>query len=249
MNLKSNVLKIAVVIALIIMLVPVIAAEDTSANAESVDENGDVISEDIDDDDLSDEDDGDDETDDEDDEADDEDDEELDDDDEIPVTGHAKGSADLKVSTFSDPEQVRVGELANFGILVENLGPDTASNVIVRFGFITGDVRLLAAQATKGTFDTLHGIWYVGDLAAGESAALAMVGQVLSSEHVTLMAIATSDTPDPDLSNNVAFSVVDVVGDVEKTQSSNELPATGNPIALAVLALLSCVGLSFRRRL
>ena len=251
MNLKSSILKIAVVIALICMLVPVIAAEDVddSAVAESVDASTDVISEDISAaDELTADEDADDVIDDEDDELiDDEDDELIDDegvDDE--ADDEDDGVADLQMSVITPKPTVAVGDLAKVGILVYNNGPDTASNVVVRCALISGHMYIINAQPSQGEFDSYYGLWYVGDLEPGEFAFLAIEGVVLSDEDLLLVATVTSDTPDPDMSNNIAFGFIEV--GPEESAASETLPATGNPIALALLALLSVVGVSLRRK-
>jgi hypothetical protein len=245
MNLKTSVLKIAVVIALICMLVPVIAAEDVdnSALADDVDD-GDVISEDADttdDGDDEDLDDTDEEIDDEDEEGygEDGDDAELDGDD----------SADLQVVVLNSPQKADVGDLVEFGILVANKGPDTSHNVIVRCQLVLGSMKLTDIKLTQGTFDMKTGLWYVGDLAPGQVAGLYLQGIVLTPEDLLLKATVTSDTYDPDLSNNVGYAFIDVAGDEEVPEQSREtLPETGNPVALAMLALLSIAGVGLRKK-
>lgn len=260
MNLKSSILKIAVVIALICMLVPVIAAEDVDDTAvtESVDASTDVVSEDIsaadeltaDEDATTVEEDADDE-DPDDEAADDEGTEEGDEEDEGEVVDDAEDgaedeSADLQISVIAPKNKVAVGDLAKFGILVYNNGPDAASNVVVRCALISGHMYVIKAVPSQGEFDTYNGIWYVGDLEPGEYAFLAIEGVVLSDEDLLLVATVTSDTPDPDESNNLAFGYIDVVAGEEP--AAETLPATGNPIALALLALLSVAGVSLRRK-
>lgn len=256
MNLKSSILKIAVVIALICMLVPVIAAEDVDSSAEavSVDESTDVISVDTDTADDGADEDLDDEAVDDDEEVDDEADDEIeeDDDEEVDdVDGAAEDeSADLVVNVITPQTKVKVGDLTNFGIVVYNKGPDTASNVIVRCALISGKVYVLDYSATQGTFDSYTGLWYVGDLEPGQYAVLSILGKVLSKADIVIVATVTSDTYDPDETNNVALGFIDVVSAAEDSaeEVSETLPATGNPIALAALALLSVAGISLRRR-
>lgn len=260
MNLKSNILKIGVVIALIIMLIPVIAAEDVDNTDLSVDvDDADAISEDVSDDDADDE--SDEEIDDEDDDEE-LDDEEIDDeDDDISfkndlILAYAdadpdEGVADLQISVLTPKGPIQAGDLAKFGIVVYNNGPDTASNVQVAAKFISGDVMILGTQATQGDFiGIINGVmyWVVGDLPAGQAACLFILGKALSNEDILLEAMVFSDTYDPDLSNNVDFGFIQV-GELDSAvEAASELPATGNPIAMALLALLSVVGLSFRRK-
>lgn len=249
-NLKSNILKIGVVIALICMLIPVIAAEDVDDSAVADAVNDDVVSEDItqDDDELSDDADEDLEEDDENlDEEYEEEIDELDDGADVALKGE---SADLEVTVISDVSKADVGDLVKFGIMVYNDGPDTAYNVIVANGFISGDVKILSGKVSQGVFNPKTGIWHVGDLAPGEFALMTMVGEVLSNEDICLITVATSDTPDPNLANNIVKLIIEVGGDAESGDeaASSELPATGNPIVMMLLALLAIVGLSLKRK-
>lgn len=246
MNLKANLLKIAVVIALICMLIPVIAAEDVDSTAVAQDGDDDAISADDDTDDADDEDeDADDE-----DETDEEEDEEVDDEDGADVAASGLGVADVGVSVITDTDNAKIGDLVKFGIIVYNNGPDTATGVVVREGLTSGDVKYLGAEVTQGIFDPVSGIWYVGTLAPGDIALLTIVGQVLSNEDINMMAIVTSNNYDPDLSNNVASAYISVgsAAAEEVSEAVSELPATGNPVALALLAVLSVVGVSLRRK-
>lgn len=276
MNLKSNILKISVVIALIFMLVPVIAAEDVddsvieaaddSINAEvddsvteAVDDSinteyendelaeslDDSLAENLDDDPVE-------ATSDEGNENQDATDDVLQ---EAVSADYAGGygpgeeSADLEVSVITPTKKVHAGDITGFGLFVKNNGPDTAYNVIVRAALISGSINILAGIPSKGYYEIYKGIiyWYVGDLAPGENATLALAGPALSEDDIIVLATVTSDTLDPDLSNNIAIGVIDVVTE-EVAEAGVEMHATGNPIVLALLALLSVAGLSLRRR-
>ena len=252
MNIKSNILKITIVLALIFMLVPVIAAEDVddAVYTESVDEDI-WISEDVAaDDSLAADDDADDEVDDE------ADDEEIDDETyggeegDIAYMADSDESADLQITLISNAKHVKPGDLANFGIIVANYGLDTAHNVKINFAFYTGDVFALTGSATKGVYDIARGIWIIDELAPGEVAALAFKGLVLSNKDLILVASVISDTPDPDLSNNIAMLFIKNVGGqiADVSAAEDTLPATGNPIMLALLALISLAGACLGRR-
>ena len=279
MNLKSNILKISVVIALIFILVPVIAAEDVddsvytesadvsvteaiddSVYTEAIDytdelsESDDNLNENLGDDTAADatndennenlgDDTAADATDDENNEEQDETEDNADENDDFSVDAYGEKSADLEVSVITPYKKVHVGDITVLGIFVKNNGPDAASNVIVRAKLLSGNMHILAGFPSKGYYVIYQGVlyWYVGDLDAGENATLPIVGQVLSEEDIILVASVTSDTPDPDLSNNIAVGFIDVV-----PESSQVMHATGNPIVLALLALLSVVGISLR---
>ena len=255
MNLKSNILKIGVVIALIFMLIPVIAAEDVddSAYAESVDQT-DVISEDISeaDDELT-ADSQDDSVSAEDDETDENANLELTATEEQDIAagaGAAYGgdqSADLQITVINPNEQLQVGDIAKLGILVYNNGPDKSYNILVRSVLLSGAMDIYNFIPSQGEVYMENGTvyWIVGDLEAGQFAFLGIIGQVITNEDVIMLATVVSETPDPDLSNNFAFGIIDIVSAEE---SADVMPATGNPISLAILALLSVVGVSLRRK-
>jgi hypothetical protein len=261
LNLKSNILKIGVAIALILMLIPVIAAEDidSTVTTDSADGNAEIITDDIGtpegaDGDTGDGDGSEDTTDGEtlseeptDETTPEENGENTDYTANINAAG-APPSADLEVVVIPSASKVNVGDIVAFAIGVRNNGPDTATNVLVRFGGY-GDVALAYIFATKGIYDFETGLWYIPELAPGEYAILAFAVEALSDQDIIVFADVISDTPDPDLSNNFDYSIV-IVGEEDDTaDSSEELPATGNPIALALLAMLSMVGISLKRKL
>lgn len=276
MNLKSNILKISVVIALIFILIPVIAAEDVddsvyteevddsvteaiddSVSAEDSDTTNDELGESLDDN-LEEtlDDDSVEAT------ADDENPDETEDllqeaettdyaNDDAFFADAAAGeqAADLQVFVVTPDKKVKAGDVTVVGMFVYNKGPDAASNVIVRSKLLSGTLQIIKAVPSKGNFFVDKGIlyWYVGDLAPGEFATLSILSEVVFEDDIVILAEVTSDTPDPDLSNNVAIGYIDVDNE-EVEEASEVMPATGNPIALALLALLSVVGVSLRRK-
>ena len=254
LNVKSNILKIGVAIALICILIPVIAAEDVDENFYSVSaDQGDVISESVgeaSDDpvaaDSSDE--ADDSTGasaDSSDGTDDQSDDETDDDESELIYDVP---ADLKIVVISNTNYAKIGDLVAFGIGVTNNGPGIAQNVVVRDMFISGDVAFIAANPSKGIYDPVNGIWYVGDLAPGEYATLAIVGQVLSENEIIYVASVSADNVDPIEADNIAASIIHIGNGIVAEAASETLPATGNPILMALLAVLAVAGVSLRRK-
>ena len=236
MNLKSNMLKICVVIALIFMVLPAIAAEDVddSVYTEGVDQSDVVQSSDASSDAL---------TADTSDTASDEDGGTGD----VSVDATATGSADLEIGIIASSNKVNVGDIVTFAIAVINNGPDTATNVVVN-DFILGDALYIGAIPSQGEYD--EGTWEVGDLEAGEYAMLLLFYQIIDEDAILLIAQVTSDTPDPNLDNNLALSLVEVEDDDNgnEIQEPDTMPAAGNPVALAILALMSIVGVSLKRK-
>lgn len=243
LSLKSNILKMGVVIALIFILLPVIAAEDVddSVYADSPDQSANLKTSDVPSDTLTVDDTNDDEVDDF---------EEGDDEGEdIAVDATAEGSADLELTITASTSSVKVGDTLTFFIEVINNGPDTAKNVVVN-DMILGDLLYMGDLASHGTYNFFEGIWEVGDLEAGEYAMLIVVYKVIGDGPILIMAEASSDTYDPYIDNNFAICLVDFEGDGgnDEVPEPETMPAAGNPVALAVLALMSIVGVSLKRK-
>ena len=77
----------------------------------------------------------------------------------------------------------------------------TAQNVKVHES-LSGRIQILSATPSKGTFDIATGIWEIGELASSETATLSILTKVLENGRFVLTADATTDSADPDQSNN-----------------------------------------------
>ncbi|MBR0271398.1 MAG: DUF11 domain-containing protein [Methanobrevibacter sp.] len=150
-----------------------------------------------------------------------------------PVTANVTADtskADLAVDVT--PLQ-QVGDMNTWSVVVYNYGPDVAKNTIVALG--SDNLAYYDHIAFSGQFDPETGIWYVGDLAKGAYTELVLAMYKVAPGPAFIEAAAVSDTFDPDLSNNYDIAYIDV----ESASASEEtLPATGNPLAMALLALL-----------
>ena len=131
--------------------------------------------------------------------------------------------ADIKVvKTVSNPKP-SVGDVITWTIVVVNLGPDSAENVIVEEIFPEG-LRLISAKGSKGKF--LNEIWTVGTLANGEIATLTLTTKVTGDEVIENVVIASSSTYDPNKTNNMDVEittpkVVETSADLEIIKTSN----------------------------
>lgn len=169
-------------------------------------------------------------------------------------------SADLEVIKEANVNKVKVGDKIIWTITVTNYGPDTAKNVRVT-DVLYGDAEYLSSKASKGTFDPLEGVWTIGDMNPGDSVVLTIECKALVEGIVINTAEVVSDTPDPNKDNNRDISVVTVEDRNDTTpdyptpdnQEGPETPATmhatGNPLAMVLLALLSLVGVTLRRKI
>ena len=165
--------------------------------------------------------------------------------------------ADLAITIVPDVTNVKVGEKVQYKVTVENLGPDTAVNTRATVK-LPDELKLLGFKPSKGTYDPETGIWTIGDVAPGEEITLLLDTEALVAGKIVVDASVVSDTYDRNLSNNndSAEITVDVippqpiVSPEEPPVKENvpTMPATGNPIAMVILALLAMVGMTLRRR-
>ncbi|MCF0226991.1 MAG: DUF11 domain-containing protein, partial [Methanobrevibacter sp.] len=171
-------------------------------------------------------------------------------------------SADLEITIVPDKEEVAKGDTVVWIITVTNNGPDVADNVVA-FDKLPEGLELISYDPSKGVVNGSDVLtWIIGNLAPGESATLVLTTKTLVTGVITHNVNVTSDTYDPNLSNNADsfnITVKDSVGPVppipeddNKTNnvvaSKSSLPATGNPIAIVVLALLCLLGARLRRK-
>ena len=99
----------------------------------------------------------------------------------------------------------------------------------------------------------MTGVWSIGDLANGEEAVILIETVLLGTGVITNEARVESDTYDPDMTNNYDYDgvVVEDIPDVEPVNPPevvNELPATGNPLIMVLLALFALGTAALRRR-
>ncbi len=265
MNFNSKILKVSIVIALVLILIPIAAAEDASSSVygqdQGIDESVAIESQgEITDDALgldvqsdviaADSENGEtvnqgenellgDEENPEDDEYAPEEDDSSD--------GSDEDSADLSVDSFVTPQKLKVGDYAIFTFVVTNNGPGVARNVVAYANLIEGDVLYISSYCDQGEYNSYTGIWEIGDLESGESVMLMVLGKVLSTTPLVTEIYVTSDTPDPDESNNIYYEFTLVEGENQYEQAET-LPATGNPILMVLLAALTMVGVTISKR-
>ena len=175
-----------------------------------------------------------------------------------------KPVADLELIKTSNVKVAKVGDKIIWTIKVTNLGPDKAVNAVVHDIF-SGEFEYIKGQASKGEFEALEGLWTIGDLDVGETVTLKLYIIALEEGVVSNFARVTSDTYDPDMSNNNDSAVVVVKSNGTPSEPPEGTPdeppvkvpgktpdvmhATGNPVVMAILALLAVVGVSLRRKI
>ncbi|MBD3575229.1 DUF11 domain-containing protein [Streptomyces sp. KD18] len=110
-------------------------------------------------------------------------------------------AVDLNVVKSADATTVTVGQTVTYRITVSNTGPNDATGVTVT-DRLPGPLVFLSAGASAGTYDSDTGLWTVGDLANGATAALTLRAKATTAGSVTNTATARADEKDLDPSGN-----------------------------------------------
>ena len=159
--------------------------------------------------------------------------------------------ADLVITVNPSATKVTVGDKVEYEITVVNNGPDSATNTRA-YIHVPDSLKLIGFKPSKGTYDPTTGIWNIGDLAPGEKVTLILQTEALKSGIVVVKGNVTSDTYDPNTSNNNDTAVINVSDSehlADKIPTYNKkMLETGNPIAMVILALLTMVGVAFKRK-
>jgi uncharacterized repeat protein (TIGR01451 family) len=127
------------------------------------------------------------------------------------------------------------GQSVTFTLTVRNLGPNTATDVVVDDPLPRGLV-FISSNPSQGTFSHASGLWVVGSLADRASATLRLTAEVLAFGSIVNKADATALQFDPDLANNVATAIVTGVGISKRLFLASSVPPPPPP-ALALPAL------------
>ena len=144
------------------------------------------------------------------------------------------------------------GNHVTWEIVVTNLGPDTAVNARV-IDVLPKGLEFVSYYASRGVFDSTKGLWTIGDIQNGEKVTLLIETIAVDAGVIINEARVESDTYDPDLTNNYDYDEVtaeDIPDEppVPTPKSADELPATGNPLVMVLLALIALGTATLRRR-
>jgi len=128
----------------------------------------------------------------------------------IPVTT----SADLSLSKTVNNAAPLVGSQVIFSLQVNNTGPQAADGVTIT-DLIPSGYTYVAYSATAGSYDSLTGIWTVGNLAVGTNHTLQVTALVNATGNYTNTAeITASSQPDPDSTPNNGVTTEDDYAEV-----------------------------------
>lgn len=143
-------------------------------------------------------------------------------------------AADLAIEKSVDNPEPNLGENVVWTIKIENLGPDTAENVVVE------DVLPLGTTfvgTSDDRFDAESGKMLLGDLASGKSVSVDIEVTVDDADGARINeASVVSDTFDPDSSNNADNAQTDAVAaDLELIKTvDNEEPILGAEVVWTI---------------
>jgi uncharacterized repeat protein (TIGR01451 family)/CSLREA domain-containing protein len=113
-------------------------------------------------------------------------------------------SADLSLTKTGSPNPVLVGANLTYTITVTNNGPDTATSVVV-MDVLPANLTSVSATSTQGSCSGTSTVsCALGDLAAGASATVTLVGTPTAAGNLSNTAGITSGVSDPTLDNNSA---------------------------------------------
>ncbi|MFH1842504.1 MAG: hypothetical protein ABIF77_04805 [bacterium] len=123
--------------------------------------------------------------------------------------------SDLRLTKVVDDPAPDVGDIVTYNLTLTNLGPDDATGIAVADTVPEG-LAFQSSLASRGSYDSETGIWSLDNLASGDSATLALQGQVLADAAghgiVNTASIVSADQTDPVGDNNedsAALTVTD----------------------------------------
>ncbi|WP_292746304.1 DUF11 domain-containing protein [Methanobrevibacter sp.] len=149
--------------------------------------------------------------------------------------------ADLEVTITNDheTEPCHNGDEVVWTIVVTNHGPDGAINTVLKD--ILPDGLIYVSDDSQGTYDNESAVWTIGDLPVGDTVTLTIKTKVnTSNATITKDVSVSSDTYDPNLSNNKDKSSVDVIpeADLEVIKLvSDNAPYKGDTITWTIIVV------------
>ena len=140
--------------------------------------------------------------------------------------------ADLVIVKEVSKKSVKTGEVITWTITVTNKGPDAAVNTRVTDKLPAGLIFI----TSSGNYDSVTGLWIVGDLANGETKQLVIYTQVnITNATIVNVANVTSDTPGNDTPPvNNSTEVVPKADLVIGKEVSKQTVATGEVITWTI---------------
>ena len=152
----------------------------------------------------------------------------------------AVSGLDLRIDKRVDDDRPAEGETVVFTLVVENLGPDDATGIVVGDTLPPG-LGYSADSPEQGSFDPVTGLWNLGALAVGDSLRLTIDATVGAGTGGTLVtnwaSIASADQNDAESTNDRASATLRVRGAdlaIEQTASATT-PDVGDTLQLSLV--------------
>jgi hypothetical protein len=161
---------------------------------------------------------------------------------------HVTATADLWLTKDESPSPVVTSQACavNYALTVSNYGPSTAVNVVVVDQLPAG-LTIKEIYVNKGHFiagvpgdESQPTIWYIGSLALGDHVTMIInttIPQYVQPEILWNNARVSSDTFDPDNSNNAASTRTLVVHYTSQLTQLNSAP-DNQPLGLPAIELV-----------
>ena len=151
-------------------------------------------------------------------------------------------SADLAVTKVGNPDPVTNGDPLTYTVTVVNNGPSEAENVLVEDN--VPSVLLNPEYSLDGVnYSPWPGSLNLGNLVNGQSQVILIRGTVNSASNtaITNTVTVTSDTPDPDISNNTDTAIVgvDAAADLAITKTANPDPVIAGNLITYTLNIIN----------
>lgn len=137
-------------------------------------------------------------------------------------------AADLKVTKTVNNPRPYIHDTIHFTIIVQNLGPDTATDVYVKDILPTG-VTYVNSTASYGLYDPDTGIWTIGNLPQNTTAQLLITCVVEKVGPLENTVQVYSSTYDPVIDNNSSTTGLNVIS---KPPTPNPTPFNGKTIGM-----------------
>ena len=183
----------------------------------------------------------------------------------------SKAIINIQVNKSSNLEIVTVGDEVIWTITVINEGLNTAHDVYA-IDKIPHNLEFISANTNVGTYDSLSGVWLIGDLDSNVTCTLTIVTISIESGNVTnivsvycndsdydgnvSIANATIEVTDPiyrdidyvDFDNDVDDNVDESKNDNKNYYKKIPMENSGNPLSLIIFSLLIFTSFIFRRK-
>ena len=144
--------------------------------------------------------------------------------------------ADLAITKTVNNASPNVGELVDFMIIVNDLGPNTATNVTV-IDLVPAGLTFEFATPSQGIYNASTGLWSVGTVTTAAVQTLRITARVDTPAALTNTAtIIHADQFDPNVANNAASVTISPAGaDLSITKTvSNATPNVGDTVTFTI---------------